>query len=133
MELNRIMNIGLMSFAILSLVALVAALTATNRATFPELGVLAIVNVVSAALGLARLMRVKGKDAPSIEKIGKIGAQHSWLTFSVTTAVLALLFGKYFSDNMTTMVIQYIMLTVISLVSVYLIVVVASRKIYFLD
>jgi cobalamin synthase len=133
MDLKKTVNLTLALFAVLSLVTLVAVLTASNKATSIELEILALVNVLSAVFGLVRVTTVKEHGPEGSEKFGKIGAQHSWLTFSVTTAVLSLLFGKYFADNAATVAIQVVLLTVISLLAVFMIVDVARKKIYFLD
>ena len=133
MDFKRVMNFGLLSYAVLSLVVLTAAIPSVNKATFPELGALALVNVLSSGVGMARITRVRASDESFNERIGKIGAEHSWLTLSVTTAVLALLYGNYFKDTFTSMVLQEVFLTIITLISIYLIVEVARRKITFLD
>ncbi len=133
MDFKKIMTYGLILYIVLSLILLVAGVTASKKQTFTELGALALVNVLSSVFGLVRILMVKPAQTNIKEKIGKIAAEHSWLTFSVTTAVLSLAFGSYFIDNATTMIIQYVFLSAITLLSIYMIVEVARNKITFLD
>ncbi|MCL6003302.1 MAG: hypothetical protein M0Z77_07015 [Thermoplasmatales archaeon] len=133
MNLKSIMDYGLISIIILTFILLIAFATPINKETYWELGMLVLVNVVVALIGLLRIYIVRAADPDFKTKIGKAGAEHAWLIFSVTTAVLALVFGRTFQVDLTAMVIQYVLLTVISLISVFMIVEVARQKIAFLD
>jgi len=133
MKLRNLVQYVLWSYIVMSALLLIGTVFASNPATFPQLLTLFIVNVGTALYGLIRLKLVKGEDKEGEAKIGIIGAQHSWLILSVTTAVLSLLFGKFFEDNIITMSIEYVFLTMISIIAIYSIVEVARRKIPFLE
>ena len=133
MNFKSTMDYGLISIIVLTLILLIAFITPLNKETYWELGSLVFVNIVVAVIGLLRIYGVKAADPNSKTKIGKAGAEHSWLILSVTTAVLALVFGRTFQVNLTAMIIQYILLTLISLISIFMIVEVARQKIAFLD
>ena len=133
MNFKSTMDYGLISIIVLTLILLIAFITPLNKETYWELGSLVFVNIVVAVIGLLRIYGVKAADPNFKTKIGKAGAEHSWLILSVTTAVLALVFGRTFQVNLTAMIIQYILLTLISLISIFMIVEVARQKIAFLD
>ncbi len=94
---------------------------------------LVLVNVIVAGTGLLSIFRIRAADPDFKTKIGKAGAEHAWIVLSVSTAVLALAFGQAFHVNVTALVIQYVLLSVISIISVLMIVEVARQKITFLD
>jgi len=134
MKLRNIVLYVLLSYIVLStLLLILGGVFASNPATFPQLLALFIANVGAALYGLVKVKLIKGEDKESETKIGIAAAQSSWLILSVTTAVLALLFGKFFEDNPITMSAEYTLTTLISLLAAYLIIDIAMRKIPFLE
>ncbi|MEM4084455.1 MAG: hypothetical protein QW752_05370, partial [Thermoplasmata archaeon] len=132
MNFKSTLDYGLISVVVLTLLLLVIFVTPINRATIWEIGTLVLVNVVAAGTGILRIHRVTTADPDFKTKIGKAGAEHSWLILSVTTGVLALLFGKAFHVNTAAMVTQYILLSGISIITIFIVVEVAMQKITFL-
>jgi len=122
-----------MIYVILSLILAVFVFAAKNPATIAQDLSLGIVNILTGVIGIYRIRKIKANDQEAINRKAIIGAQHSWLVLSLTTAVLALLFGRFFEDTMLVMIIQYLLLTVISVLAIYIIILVAMKKLPILE
>ncbi|MFP3257124.1 MAG: hypothetical protein RXO36_04945 [Candidatus Nanopusillus acidilobi] len=118
---------------ILSLILAVFVFAAKNPATIAQDLSLGIVNILTGVIGIYRIRKIKANDQEAINRKAIIGAQHSWLVLSLTTAVLALLFGRFFEDTMLVMIMQYLLLTVISVLAIYIIILVAMKKLPILE
>jgi|YelNatPaOPRAMG01_1025707.scaffolds.fasta_scaffold15118_3 peptidoglycan/LPS O-acetylase OafA/YrhL len=122
-----------MIYVILSLILAVFVFAAKNPATIAQDLSLGIVNILTGVIGIYRIRKIKANDQEAINRKAIIGAQHSWLVLSLTTAVLALLFGRFFEDTMLVMIMQYLLLTVISVLAIYIIILVAMKKLPILE
>lgn len=77
---------------------------------------------------------VRIRNANKDTNIGRIASQHLWIVFSLSTAVLSLLFGTYFFPGSTEL--KYISVTLVSLISLVTLIAVldaASKKIPIFD
>lgn len=133
MKLENIILYSLMIYVILSLILAVFVFAAKNPATIAQDLSLGIVNILTGVIGIYRIRKIKANDQEAINRKAIIGAQHSWLVLSLTTAVLALLFGRFFEDTMLVMIMQYLLLTVISVLAIYIIILVAMKKLPILE
>ncbi|MGC8699275.1 MAG: hypothetical protein ACP5RE_03775 [Candidatus Acidifodinimicrobium sp.] len=133
MTFKQLLQLGLVSIMVLTLILMSVFATPINEATKWQIGILVLMNVVTAGTGILRVHRVRPDDPDFKSKTGKAAAEHSWLILSVTTAVLALAFGKAFQVNLLAMVIQSLFLSIITVLTIFLIVEVARQKITFLD
>jgi len=122
-----------MIYVILSLILAVFVFAAKNPATIAQDLSLGIVNILTGVIGIYRIRKIKANDQEAINRKAIIAAQHSWLVLSLTTAVLALLFGRFFEDTMLVMIMQYLLLTVISVLAIYIIILVAMKKLPILE
>ena len=55
-------------------------------------------------------------SAPDARAMGRVSSQHLWIVFSLSTAVLSLLFGSYFYPGSSTL--SYASIAIMSLISV---------------
>ncbi|MGC8981989.1 MAG: hypothetical protein ACP5JU_03515 [Minisyncoccia bacterium] len=133
MKLENIMLSSLILYIILSFILAIFVLMARNPATVVQDIALSLVNILTGATGIYRMKKIKENTLDAINRKAIIAAQHSWLVLSLTTAVLALLFGNYFLDTYLIMIMQYILLTVISVIAAYVIIVVAIHKLPILE
>ncbi|MEM3190929.1 MAG: hypothetical protein QXF07_01480 [Candidatus Micrarchaeia archaeon] len=133
MDLDKMMKYILMLYIVFSLILLIGLVWSTNKATIPEVGFLVFINIVGSLIGLYRIRAVKDATQEGINRKGIIGAQHSWLVLSLNSAVLSLLFGSFFSDSKITMIFQYVFLTIICILSAYVIIEVALKKLPILE
>jgi len=133
LKLENIILYSLMIYVILSLILAVFVFAAKNPATIAQDLSLGIVNILTGVIGIYRIRKIKANDQEAINRKAIIGAQHSWLVLSLTTAVLALLFGRFFEDTMLVMIMQYLLLTVISVLAIYIIILVAMKKLPILE
>jgi len=133
MKLENIMVYSLVMYMIFSLILVISVVLAKNPATVPQDISLGAVNILTGGIGLFRIKKIKENTQDAVNKKAIIAAQHSWLVLSLTTAVLVLLFGNYFSDAISVMVIQYIILAIISVLAAYVIIVVAMKKLPILE
>ncbi|MGC9124077.1 MAG: hypothetical protein ACP5IB_08450 [Thermoplasmata archaeon] len=133
MKLENIMLSSLILYIILSFILAIFVLMARNPATVVQDIALSLVNILTGATGIYRMKKIKENTLDAINRKAIIAAQHSWLVLSLTTAVLALLFGNYFLDTYLIMIMQYILLTVISAIAAYAIIVVAIHKLPILE
>jgi len=133
LKLENIILYSLMIYVILSLILAVFVFAAKNPATIAQDLSLGIVNILTGVIGIYRIRKIKANDQEAINRKAIIAAQHSWLVLSLTTAVLALLFGRFFEDTMLVMIMQYLLLTVISVLAIYIIILVAMKKLPILE
>ncbi|MGC8701222.1 MAG: hypothetical protein ACP5R3_06420 [Thermoplasmata archaeon] len=133
MKLENIMVYSLIFYMVFSLILMISVILAKNPATVAQDISLGAVNILAGGIGLFRIKKIKENTQDAVNKKAIIAAQHSWLVLSLTTAVLVLLFGNYFSDAISVMVIQYIILTIISVLAAYVIIVVAMKKLPILE
>ncbi len=132
-DLDKMMRYVLMFYIVFSIILVIGLIWATNKATTPEVGLLALINVIGGLLGLYRISAIKDTTQEGINKKAIVGAQHSWMVLSLSSAVLVLLFGSYFKDSTTTMVFQYVFLTIICIIAAYAIIEVALKKLPILE
>jgi len=133
MKLENIMVYSLVLYMVFSLILVISVVLAKNPATVAQDISLGAVNILTGGIGLFRIKKIKENTQDAVNKKAIIAAQHSWLVLSLTTAVLVLLFGNYFSDAISVMVIQYIILAIISVLAAYVIIVVAMKKLPILE
>jgi hypothetical protein len=133
MKLENIMVYSLVLYMVFSLILVISVVLAKKPVTVAQDISLGAVNILTGGIGLFRIKKIKENTQDAVNKKAIIAAQHSWLVLSLTTAVLVLLFGNYFSDAISVMVIQYIILAIISVLAAYVIIVVAMKKLPILE
>lgn len=111
MELKKVLVVGLEASLVLSLIVIaVGFLTKAPPARYQDI-VIGASNAVILFFGLVRI-RAKSEE----KTMGTIASQHLWIVFSLSTAVLSLLFGSYFYPGSDY--ISYANIALMSLISV---------------
>lgn len=118
-DLKKVLVMGLEISLVLSVVVVVIGfLTKPAPARYQDI-VIGAANAVILAFGLYRI-RTKSDE----KSMGTIASQHLWIVFSLSTAVLSLLFGSYFYPGSAS--ISYANMAIMSLISVVTLVAVVS-------
>lgn len=133
MKLENVVVYSLVLYIVLSLILALSIVAAKNPATVAQDISISLVNILTGFVGIYRIKRIKSETQEAINRKAIVAAQHSWLVLSLTTAVIALLFGNYFNDTALMMAMQYILLTVISMIATYVIIIVAMKKLPILE
>lgn len=119
MDLKKILMVALESSLVLSFVVVaVGLLTSAPPARYQDI----IIGATNAVILLFGMFRVKSRTDEG--SMGTVAAQHLWIVFSLSTAVLSLLFGSYFYPGSDY--ISYANIALMSLISVITLVAVVS-------
>ena len=110
-ELKDILRYGMIASLVLSVIFVILGLMVkVPPARYQDI----VIGSANAAILVAGMFRLS--SAPNATAMGRVSSQHLWIVFSLSTAVLSLLFGSYFYPGSDTL--SYASIAIVSLISV---------------
>ncbi len=110
-RLKDILRYGMITSLVLSILFVILGFTIKAPPARYQDIVIGSANAVILVVGMFRL-----SSAPDARAMGRVSSQHLWIVFSLSTAVLSLLFGSYFYPGSSTL--SYASIAIMSLISV---------------
>lgn len=128
-QLKDILRYGMITSLVLSVIFIILGfLIKAPPARYQDI-VIGSTNAVILIVGILRL-----SSAPDERAMGRVSSQHLWIVFSLSTAVLSLLFGSYFypgSNNLSYATIA--IMSLISVITLFAVVSAATQRVPIFD
>ncbi len=120
--LKKILILGMVISLILSVAFLAIGFAVKSAPSRYQDIIIGLTNAVILGVGFGRIRSVSDD-----KNFGRIASQHLWIVFSLSTAVLSLLFGTYFYPGSAT--IKYLSIAIVSIISIVTLIVVVDAAI----
>lgn len=118
-RLKDLLRYGMLISLVLSIIFVILGLMIKAPPARYQDIVIGSANALILVVGLLRL-----SSAPDEKAMGRVSSQHLWIVFSLSTAVLSLLFGSYFYPG--SEVFSYASIAIMSLISLVTLIAVVS-------